>query len=121
MQDYWDPGDNEYEIHQQIASINFQQIEGDTVHLVDLVGKGQFGEVYKGWWNNGECMVEVAVKQPRQGASVSNAKIKLLQEAAILGQFKHPRVTNVYGIVTQSDPVRMAVACMCIACEKRCD
>lgn len=57
-------------------------------------------------------MVEVAVKQPKQTASGSNAKIKLLQEAAILGQFKHPRVTKVYGIVLQSDPVRMTEACM---------
>lgn len=60
--------------------------------------------------------MEVAVKQPKQGASGSNVKIKLLQEAAILGQFKHPRVTKVYGIVLQSDPVRMTGTCMCIHC-----
>ena len=56
-------------------------------------------------------MVEVAVKQPKQDGSDSNAKIKLLQEAAILGQFKHPRVTKVYGIVMQSDPVRKTGTC----------
>ena len=115
-QDYWDPGESELEIYRQITSINFKQIEGDTVHLEELLGKGQFGEVYRGWWNNGERMVEVALKRPKQGASGSNAKIKLLQEAAILGQFKHPRVTKVYGIVLQSDPVRMTGTCMCIHC-----
>ena len=61
-------------------------------------------------------MLEVAVKQPKQSASGSNDKVKLLQEAAILGQFKHPRVTKLYGLVTESEPVSISerfVYCTC--------
>jgi serine/threonine protein kinase len=33
-------------------------------------------------------------------------KIKLLQEAAIMGQFSHPNVVKLHGVVSMGDPVR---------------
>ena len=32
-------------------------------------------------------------------------KVKFLQEAAIMGQFKHPNVVDMYGVVTEGEPV----------------
>ncbi len=32
-------------------------------------------------------------------------RVKFLQEAAIMGQFKHPNVVNMFGVVTNGEPV----------------
>ena len=37
--------------------------------------------------------------------SEEGEKIKFLQEAAIMGQFKHPNVVTMYGVVVQEEPV----------------
>ena len=47
---------------------------------------------------------EVAVKTLTHGAGGSE-KIKLLQEAAIMGQFHHRNVLQLYGVVVESDAV----------------
>ena len=69
------------------------------------MGSGQFGTVYKGVWQStthGE--VEVAVKTLKEGSRVED-RVKFLQEAAIMGQFKHPNVVTMYGVVTAGKPV----------------
>ena len=48
--------------------------------------------------------VEVAVKTLKEG-SEKEEKVKFLQEAAIMGQFKHHNVVTMYGVVTQGEPV----------------
>ena len=48
--------------------------------------------------------MEVAVKQLRSGAS-EEEKVKFLQEAAINGQFRHPNVVKLMGVVTAGEPV----------------
>ena len=35
----------------------------------------------------------------------NSEKIKLLQEAAVLGQFNHPNIVTLYGVVTLGKPV----------------
>ena len=46
----------------------------------------------------------VAVKSLRPDASESE-KIKFLQEAALMGQFSHPYVIRIFGVVTVTTPV----------------
>ena len=70
-----------------------------------MLGSGQFGDVYKGVWQSDNGDVEVAVKTLKEGSDEEN-KVKFLQEAAIMGQFKHPSVVTMYGVVTGSEPVR---------------
>ena len=48
--------------------------------------------------------LDVAVKQLKPGASETE-KIKFLREAAINGQFRHPNVVKLMGVVTGSGPV----------------
>jgi len=48
--------------------------------------------------------MEVAVKTLKPGASESDA-VKFLQEAAINGQFRHPNVVKLLGVVTVEEPV----------------
>ena len=48
--------------------------------------------------------MDVAVKQLQPGAS-EEEKIKFLQEAAINGQFRHPNIVKLMGVVTTGEPV----------------
>ena len=48
--------------------------------------------------------MDVAVKQLQSGAS-EEEKVKFLQEAAINGQFRHPNVVQLMGVVTVGEPV----------------
>ena len=47
----------------------------------------------------------MAVKIMNASACQHDAQIKLLQEAAIMMQFKHSNVTQLYGIVMEGDSV----------------
>ena len=70
----------------------------------DALGSGQFGEVSKGIWQSPMGAMDVAVKQLQPGAS-EEEKVKFLQEAAINGQFRHPNVVKLMGVVTVGEPV----------------
>ena len=70
------------------------------------MGEGQFGKVHQGeWWRRTSGnRVKVAVKMLKEGAGDED-KVKFLQEAAIMGQFSHPNVVKLYGVVTDGEPV----------------
>jgi serine/threonine protein kinase len=72
--------------------------------LGNLLGSGQFGTVCKGTLSTNNDEVEVAVKTLKEGSGEED-RVKFLQEVAIMGQFKHPNVVEMYGVVTQGEPV----------------
>ena len=49
--------------------------------------------------------MEVAVKTTKKYSS-DKETIMLLQEAAIMGQFHHPNVVRLFGVVTIGEPVK---------------
>jgi len=53
--------------------------------------------------------VEVAIKTLKSG-SMEEDRVKFLQEAAIMGQFKHPNVVMLHGVVTVGKPVSILSA-----------
>ena len=55
------------------------------------------------WWSP-EGDVPVAVKTLNPGVKEED-RVKFLQEAAIMGQFSHPNVVKLYGVVTVGEPV----------------
>ena len=57
----------------------------------------------KGVWTLSKP-VEVAVKTLNNDAKEED-KVKFLQEAAIMGQFHHPNVVKLHGVVTMGEPV----------------
>ena len=63
------------------------------------LGSGNFGVVFKGVWSFSSGHIEVAIKMLKDGASEED-RVKFLQEAAIMGQFSHPNVVKLYGVVT---------------------
>ena len=72
--------------------------------LSDSLGSGQFGKVMKGVWLLSGGSKEVAVKMLKKEASETE-KVRFLQEAAINGQFWHPNVVKLMGVVTIGEPV----------------
>ena len=71
---------------------------------VNQLGSGQFGQVDKGVWHSPGGPVEVAIKTLKAEASEED-KVKFLQEAAIMGQFHHPNIVKLHGVITVGDPV----------------
>lgn len=67
--------------------------------LLDQIGSGEFGEVYRGELEKGEGHhLEVAVKTVKHGPKEEQGRKTLLQEAALLAQFKHPSIISMYGV-----------------------
>ena len=73
--------------------------------ITEHLGSGQFGTVNRGvWQGGGQAGVEVAVKMLQEGTSEQDT-VRFLQEAAINGQFKHPNIVQLLGVVTVGKPV----------------
>ncbi|XP_058440302.1 tyrosine-protein kinase Fer isoform X3 [Marmota monax] len=73
----------------------------EDVTLGELLGKGNFGEVYKGTLKD---KTNVAVKTCKEDLP-QELKIKFLQEAKILKQYDHPNIVKLIGVCTQRQPV----------------
>ena len=58
-----------------------------------------------------EISCEVAVKTMTEEATEEN-KVKFLQEAAIMGQFKQANILRIQGIIIDSDMVRYDNYCV---------
>ena len=70
------------------------------ISLQGDLGEGQFGKITKGIWL-GPGQIEVAIKILKD----ESEKVKLLKEAAIMGQFAHPNIVQLYGLTTITEPV----------------
>ena len=73
--------------------------------IYEELGSGNFGMVHRGLWASSQHRTEVALKCLLT-SSTEGERVKFLQEAAIMGQFKHPNILNILGMVTISEPVR---------------
>ena len=56
-------------------------------------------------WSVGGEEREMAVKSLADGSTEEKC-IQFLQEAAIMGQFKHPNVITLHGVLLERDSVR---------------
>ena len=80
--------------------------------IIKHLGAGQFGTVSKGVWESPYGSTEVAVKMLQPQASDRDKKVKFLQEAAIMGQFLHPNIVKLHGVVTVNEPVSELSLCV---------
>ena len=76
------------------------QWELTVYRIIGELGSGQCGTVTKGKWQS----KDVAVKTLKDDASKED-KAKFLQEAAVMGQFHHPNIIKLFGVVTVGEPV----------------
>ena len=87
------------------TSIAVEHINFIPYRINGHLGSGQFGSVEKGLWKDRTTSIPVAVKLLKEGATEMD-KVKFLQEAAIMAQFRHPNVVSLYGVVSKTEPVR---------------
>ncbi|XP_041041672.1 tyrosine-protein kinase Fer isoform X1 [Carcharodon carcharias] len=73
----------------------------EDVTLGELLGKGNFGEVFKGTLKD---KTPVAVKTCKEDLP-QELKIKFLSEARILKQYDHPNIVKLIGVCTQRQPI----------------
>uniref|UniRef100_A0A3Q3MZN5 Tyrosine-protein kinase n=1 Tax=Mastacembelus armatus TaxID=205130 RepID=A0A3Q3MZN5_9TELE len=74
----------------------------EDVVLGELLGKGNFGEVFKGILQRDKT--PVAVKTCKEDLP-PELKIRFLSEARILKQYDHPNVVKLIGVCTQRQPI----------------
>ena len=90
-------------MHQKAA--HSLELQPESITLLEELGKGEFGMVYKGEWTSSpRGPVQVAVKSLH--SQEKDNKYKLLKEAAIMGQFNHPYVVRLYGVVDKPNKVK---------------
>lgn len=82
------------------------ELNNDDVQLVEKIGKGNFGDVYKAvLLPQG---IEVAVKTCRVSLPDDHKK-KFLQEGRILKQYDHPNIVKFIGICVQKQPIMIVM------------
>ncbi|XP_056634585.1 tyrosine-protein kinase Fer isoform X2 [Diorhabda sublineata] len=82
------------------------ELNNDNVVLLDKIGKGNFGDVYKAQLKNSNTIV--AVKTCRVTLPEEHKK-KFLQEGRILKQYDHPNIVKLIGICVQKQPIMIVM------------
>ena len=79
--------------------------------ITEHLGSGEFGTVNKGVWHTEQGDLDIAVKMLNSKADEKDT-VRFLQEAAIMGQFRHPNIVRLHGVVTVGEPVSTVCACV---------
>ena len=106
----WEPESTVKGIYAQMAEKRFREINISELTVKDLLGEGNFGYVHSGKWRSQGGELPVAIK--RLKAEDRESCVGFLQEAAILGQFNHPNVIKLLGVVTLTTPLMMVTELM---------
>jgi serine/threonine protein kinase/tetratricopeptide (TPR) repeat protein len=77
----------------------FQAITWGPFRLIEKVGQGSFGEVYRAFDTTLEREVALKLLLPRYGSEDEDATA-VLREARLLARVRHPNVVPVYGVDT---------------------
>uniref|UniRef100_F6ZVC5 receptor protein-tyrosine kinase n=1 Tax=Ciona intestinalis TaxID=7719 RepID=F6ZVC5_CIOIN len=82
-----------------------KEIDASYIGIEEVIGGGEFGEVCLGRMRlpNSKKEHDVAIKTLKAGYSTQQ-KLDFLGEASIMGQFDHPNVIRLEGVVTKSQP-----------------
>ncbi|XP_036400793.1 ephrin type-A receptor 6-like [Megalops cyprinoides] len=107
---YIDP--DAYEDPTQAVHEFAKEINPTWIHIERVIGAGEFGEVCSGRLRPpGMREIPVAIKTLK-GGSVECQRRDFLREASIMGQFDHPNIIRLEGVVTKSQPVMIVVEYM---------
>nr|XP_018902671.1 PREDICTED: ephrin type-B receptor 1-B isoform X4 [Bemisia tabaci] len=102
---YVDP--HTYEDPNQAVRQFAREIDASFITIEAIIGGGEFGDVCRGKLKlptDGRPEIDVAIKTLKPGSS-DKARNDFLTEASIMGQFEHPNVIFLQGVVTTSNPV----------------
>ena len=82
------------------------ELNNDDVDLVEKIGRGNFGDVYKARLKQNN--LSVAVKTCKVTLPDEQKK-KFLQEGRILKQYEHPNIVQFIGICVQKQPIMIVM------------
>ncbi|NWX72457.1 EPHB2 protein, partial [Alca torda] len=89
-----------------------KEIDISCVKIEQVIGAGEFGEVCSGHLKlPGKREIFVAIKTLKSGYTEKQRR-DFLSEASIMGQFDHPNVIHLEGVVTKSSPVMIVTEFM---------
>uniref|UniRef100_A0A8C4HVB6 receptor protein-tyrosine kinase n=1 Tax=Dicentrarchus labrax TaxID=13489 RepID=A0A8C4HVB6_DICLA len=82
-----------------------KEIDVSSIHIERVIGMGEFGEVCSGRLRvQGKREIYVAIKSLKAGYSDKQRR-DFLSEASIMGQFDHPNIIRLEGVVTRCKPL----------------
>ena len=82
-----------------------KEIDSKFITIEAIIGGGEFGDVCRGRLSVPDRNdMLVAIKTLKPGSS-DKARADFLTEASIMGQFEHPNVIFLQGVVTKSNPI----------------
>jgi serine/threonine protein kinase len=99
------PPDCEEEVYKVMSEGGYQELPRPLVKISEELGRGQYGRVHKGICTSENSSEQIAVKV----LSERQFRLHLLQEAMIMGQFSHPNVLKLHGVVTLIKPMMMVM------------
>uniref|UniRef100_A0A3Q2YHW8 receptor protein-tyrosine kinase n=1 Tax=Hippocampus comes TaxID=109280 RepID=A0A3Q2YHW8_HIPCM len=89
-----------------------KEIDVSCIHIERVIGMGEFGEVCSGRLRlHGKREVYVAIKSLKAGYSDKQRR-DFLSEASIMGQFDHPNIIRLEGVVTRCKPLMIVTEYM---------
>ncbi|CAK7310089.1 Ephrin type-A receptor 6 [Vulpes lagopus] len=89
-----------------------KEIDPSRIRIERVIGAGEFGEVCSGRLKTpGKREIPVAIKTLK-GGHMDRQRRDFLREASIMGQFDHPNIIRLEGVVTKSRPVMIVVEYM---------
>uniref|UniRef100_A0A8C8M8I9 Ephrin type-B receptor 3 n=1 Tax=Oncorhynchus tshawytscha TaxID=74940 RepID=A0A8C8M8I9_ONCTS len=89
-----------------------KEIDISCVKIEEVIGAGEFGEVCRGRLKlPGRREIIVAIKTLKVGYT-DRQRRDFLSEASIMGQFDHPNIIRLEGVVTKSRPVMIVTEFM---------
>ncbi|XP_034060391.1 ephrin type-A receptor 7 isoform X7 [Gymnodraco acuticeps] len=89
-----------------------KELDASCIKIERVIGAGEFGEVCSGRLKlPGKRDVSVAIKTLKVGYTEKQRR-DFLCEASIMGQFDHPNVVHLEGVVTRGKPVMIVIECM---------
>ncbi|KAF3702500.1 Ephrin type-A receptor 7 [Channa argus] len=89
-----------------------KELDASCIKIERVIGAGEFGEVCSGRLKlPGKRDVSVAIKTLKVGYTEKQRR-DFLCEASIMGQFDHPNVVRLEGVVTRGKPVMIVIEYM---------
>ncbi|XP_024233607.1 ephrin type-A receptor 7 isoform X4 [Oncorhynchus tshawytscha] len=89
-----------------------KELDASCIKIERVIGAGEFGEVCSGRMKlPGKRDMSVAIKTLKVGYSEKQRR-DFLCEASIMGQFDHPNVVHLEGVVTRGKPVMIVIEYM---------
>ncbi|XP_020853713.1 ephrin type-B receptor 6 isoform X3 [Phascolarctos cinereus] len=107
---YIDP--STYEDPSQAIREFTREVDPAYVKIEEVIGPGSFGEVCRGWLQPRGRREQAVAIHTLWASGIESHRGAFLGRAAVLGQFHHPNVLRLEGVVTKSQPLMVLTELM---------